>query len=144
MMMVRSYLGPSMIEGLGIFAHADIKRGQLVWLYDARFDVSYDLEEIRRAPKHFQEFIDRYTYPDPTDPDRVVLDCDEGRFMNHADAPNIDLSNPARGIAVCDIPAGTELTCDYGQFMTGTFDLQPSRHRVGNLSMGGTAGRRVA
>ena len=110
MMMVRCCLGPSAIGGLGVFASVDIRKGQLVWLYDPRFDISYDLEEVRRAPKHFRDFIDRYTYPDPTDPERVVLDCDEGRFMNNADLPNIDLSGPDRGIAACGIAAGTELT----------------------------------
>ena len=131
MMMVRSYLGPSSIEGLGVFSHTDIRKGQLVWLYDPRFDVSYEVEEMERVPRHFREFLERYTYEHPTDPSRVVLDCDEGRFMNHSDVPNIDLADPHRGVAVCDIPAGVELTCNYGQFTRGAVEFQPSRHRVG-------------
>ena len=136
MMMVRSYLAPSSIEGLGVFCHTDIRKGGLIWLYDPRFDVSYMTEDIDRAPRHFREFLDRYTYPHPEDPERVVLDCDEGRFMNHSDTPNMDLSDPERGVATCFIPAGTEITCDYRQFMGGAIvEMQPPRHRVSVLPL---------
>jgi len=133
MMMVRSYLGPSEIEGLGVFCHTNIRKRQLVWLYDPRFDVSYMLSDVARAPKHFREFIERYTYPHPEDRERVVLDCDEGRFMNHSEQANVDLSDPTRGVAVRDIPAGVELTCDYRQFIDGAVEMQPPRHRVGRM-----------
>jgi SET domain-containing protein len=134
MMMVRSYLGPSTIEGLGVFSHTDIRKGQLIWLYDPGFDVSFMVSDIERAPKHFREFMDRYTYPHPEDAERVVLDCDEGRFMNHSDDPAMDLSNPSRGVATRDIPAGTEITCDYGQFVHGPLEMQPPRHRVAPIA----------
>lgn len=133
MMMVRCFLGPSSIEGLGVFASADIRKGTLVWLYDSRFDVSYDKEELARVPLHFREFLERYTYDHPSDPERIVLDCDEGRFMNHSDTPNVDLRDPNRGVALTDIPAGTELTCDYGTFTHGVIEFQPSRHRIGQV-----------
>ena len=130
MMMVRSYLAPSPIEGLGVFSHVDIRKGQLIWLYDPAFDVSYMKSDVERAPRHFREFMDRYTYPHPEDDERVVLDCDEGRFMNHSDAPNMDLTNPSRGVATRDIPAGPEITCNYGQFIGGVIEMQPPRHKV--------------
>ncbi|SDI89592.1 SET domain-containing protein [Lutimaribacter saemankumensis] len=131
MMMMRAYLAPSSIEGLGVFSHGPIRKGELVWLYDPRFDVSYFREELDSLPAHFREFLERYTYDHPTDPDRIVLDCDEGRFMNHSDMPNVDLSDPARGTATRDIAAGEELTCDYRQFCADGVFFQPSRHRVG-------------
>ncbi|HEU0221713.1 MAG TPA: SET domain-containing protein [Paracoccaceae bacterium] len=130
MMMVRCYLAPSAIEGLGVFAHVDIKKGDLVWLFDPRFDVSISKREIEAALPHIREFLERYTYDHPWDPDMVVLDADEGRFMNHSDRPNVDLSNVERGVALCDIKAGVELTCDYAQFTSGVVHFQPPRHRV--------------
>ena len=133
MMMVRAYLAPSSIEGLGVFCHEAIRKGDLVWLYDPRFDVSYFKDDLERVPAHFREFLERYTYDHPDDPERIVLDCDEGRFMNHSDSPNVDLSNPSRGIATRDIAAGEELTCDYNQFSVSTLSFQPSRHRVGTV-----------
>ena len=134
MMMVRCYLAASAIEGLGVFTHASIKKGHLVWRYDPRFDVSYFKDDLATVPAHFREFLERYTYSHPTDADMVVLDCDEGRFMNHAKAPNIDMSTPHRGVATRDIHAGEELTCDYGQFTAGKVAFQPPRHRVGPVA----------
>lgn len=139
MMMVRCYLAPSTIEGLGVFTAVDIRKGGLVWLYDSRFDVSYQTEDLERAPLHFREFMERYTYPHPNDPERVILDCDEGRFMNHATKPNVDLSNPSRGVATCHIPANSELTCNYGQFIDGAIEFQPTRHHLGRINGAATA-----
>jgi len=134
MMMVRCYLAPSAIEGLGVHSHVDIRKGDLVWLFDPRFDVSYFKDDLTRVPAHFREFLERYTYDHPTDPEMVVLDCDEGRFMNHAAAPTIDLTNPSRGVATRAIRAGEELTCDYASFTVGAIRFQPSRHRVGAMA----------
>ena len=131
MMMVRSYLAASSIEGLGVHAVEAIRKGQLVWRFEPEFDTSFFLEDVARTPRHFQEFIERYTYPHPTDRDRVVLDCDEGRFMNHSEDPSIDMSDPLRGIARRDIAAGEEITCDYRQFEVTPEGFQPSRHKVG-------------
>lgn len=130
MMMVRCYLAPSAIEGLGVFSHVDIRAGSLVWLFDPRFDASYFREDVDTVPAHFREFLERYTHNHPTDPDMVVLDCDEGRFMNHAAAPNVDLTDPTRGVASRAIRAGEELTCDYATVTAGPVRFHPSRHRV--------------
>lgn len=134
MMMVRCYLAPSAIEGLGVFSHTDIQKGALVWLYDPRFDTSYFKDDLASVPLHFREFLERYTYDHPSDPDMIVLDCDEGRFMNHAGEPNVDLTNPVRGVANRFIAAGEELTCDYGTFTVGAIAFQPPRHRVRPLA----------
>lgn len=133
MMMVRCYLAPSAIEGLGVFAASDIRKGAVVRLFDDRFDTAYEREELTRVPRHFREFLERYTYDHPRDPDYIVLDCDEGRFMNHAALPNVDVSNPSRCTATRDIKAGEELTCDYAAFCHGSVELQPSRHRIGQV-----------
>ena len=129
MMMVRCYLAPSAIEGLGVFSHVDIPKGGLVWLFDSRFDTSYFKDDLATVPAQFREFLERYTYDHPTDPELVVLDCDEGRFMNHSSAPSVDLSDPLRGVATRRIAAGEELTCDYAQFTAGAVEFQPPRHR---------------
>lgn len=134
MMMVRCYLAPSAIEGLGVFTHVDIKKGGLIWLFDPRFDVSYFKDDLASVPAHFRDFLERYTYDHPTDPDMIVLDCDEGRFMNHSATPNVDLTNPSRGVATRFIPAGEELTCDYATFTVGDIAFQPPRHRVSPLA----------
>lgn len=130
MMTVRCHLGPSAIEGLGVFATEDIPAGTVVWRFDRRFDQSFPRAWLAEQPPHIQEFLERYGYPDHQDPSLWVLDADEGRFMNHSDAPNLDFSDPENGVAARDIAAGEELTCDYAGFSEGAIVFQPPRHRL--------------
>lgn len=130
MMLVRCYLAPSAIEGLGVFCHEDIKAGQNVWRNEPLMDIRVPAAAIAGLETHAQEFFDRYAYPDAADPSLVVLESDEGRFMNHADEPNLDFSDGVRGVARWDIPAGTELTCHYSSFTLGEIVMQPPRHKV--------------
>lgn len=133
MMLVRTYLAPSAIEGLGVFTREPIRKGDLVWRFDTRFDRVIPVEDVAAAPAHMQEFMERYAYPLPSDPERfVVLDVDEGRFMNHADEPNCEFPPDGEtGWAARDIAAGEELTCHYACFTLGAIRFQPSRHEVG-------------
>ena len=133
MMVVRSYLAPSAIEGLGVFAAEPIAKGELVWRFDRRFDQLISKADLAAAPAHVREFLERYTYEFHDDSDFVVLDADEGRYMNHADAPNVDLTDPEIGVAVRDIAAGEELTCDYACFTVGAIEFQPPRNKVEGL-----------
>ncbi|MCB1338331.1 MAG: SET domain-containing protein-lysine N-methyltransferase [Maritimibacter sp.] len=130
MMMVRCYLAPSANEGLGVYAHADIAKGAVVWLFDARYDSVYFKDDLVHVPAHFRELLERYAFAHPTDPDMIVLDCDEGRFLNHAANPNLDMSNPNRGIATRKIRAGEELTWDCSQCTAAAVSFAPSRHRA--------------
>lgn len=134
MMTVRCYLAPSDIEGLGVFCHDDIKKGQNVWQHDPILDQSIPVSKLEQVPSHVREFLERYSYPDWNNPGFIILESDEGRFMNHADEPNLDFSDQVHGIAVRDIPAGTELTCHYSTFTEGAIVMQPPRHRVAVLN----------
>lgn len=127
MMVVRSYLGPSAIEGLGVFASHPVKKGELVWRFDRRFDQVISKEALAAFPDNVREFLERYTYDFHEDSNFVVLDADEGRYMNHSSTPNVDLSDPDIGVATRDIAAGEELTCDYACFTAGVIEFQPSR-----------------
>ena len=130
MMLVRCYLAPSSIEGLGVFCHDNIKAGQNVWAHEDTLDQRIPADKVATLPAHVREFVDRYAYPDWNNPGYVILETDEGRFMNHADEPNLDFSDGVHGFAVRDIPAGTELTCHYSTFTEGPIVMQPPRHRV--------------
>lgn len=130
MMTVRCYLAPSSIEGLGVFCRDDIAKGQNVWRYDSLLDIRLPASLLETAEPHVREFLDRYSYPDRNDPSWIILESDEGRFMNHADEPNLDFSDQVHGIALVDIPAGTELTCHYETFTLGAIRMQPPRHML--------------
>ncbi|MFN3146760.1 MAG: SET domain-containing protein-lysine N-methyltransferase, partial [Paracoccaceae bacterium] len=117
--------------------HEDLKKGQLSGA-TTRARPAVSKTSVEAMLPHVQEFMDRYSYEDPYNPDNVVLDADEGRFMNHSDTPNLDFSGKDFGYALWDIPAGTELTCNYAEFVTGAL-MQPPRHRVGPVANGHAA-----
>ncbi len=143
MMTVRCYLAPSAIEGLGVFTTNHISHGEIVWKFDPEFDQVFSMDYVNGQPEHIKEFLERYTYAHPSDPQLMVLDSDEGRFMNHAEKPNVDFSNPEIGIALGDISAGEELTCDYHQFTVGPVIHQAPRHQLSPIIIQERLGRRL-
>ena len=120
MMLVRTYLSNSPIEGVGIYAAEPIKAGDVIWRLEPKFDVFFTQSDIEELPPHMQDFIARYSYPHMTKPGIWVLEFDNGRFMNHSEAPNTDFTHFAQGFAIRDIAAGEEITCNYHEF---DFDL---------------------
>lgn len=106
--------------GLGLFTLEDLKAGQLVCNSDDRLVRVLPLAELATYPAAMQAHIRRYAYrgvgPD-TLTEALYYNMDDTRFINHADAPNLVYDREAETYrAVRDVPAGTELTCDYGDF----------------------------
>src|SRR4029079_10639793 len=113
MLMVRTYLAPSAIEGLGVFAGESLERGRLVWSLNPLFDIFIRESEIETLPQHMQEFIDRYSWTHREIPGVVMLESDYGKFMNHSLTPNTDFRVFDKGFALTDIALGEEITCNY-------------------------------
>ncbi len=129
MMLIPTYVAPSQIEGVGIFAAEDVPAGALIWRLDPDFDRLLTSATIATLSPVHRAFIERYAYPYPHDPDRLIVELDNGRFMNHSDAPNTIFSDPDAGYALVDIAAGEELTCNYAEFDPG-FEILPGRSFV--------------
>ena len=125
MLLVSTYVAASEIEGVGVFAAAPIPKGALIWRLNPDFDRLVPADSYPGLPDTMKELIDRYAYPSPDKPGYLVYEVDNGRFMNHSDAPNTDFSEYGGGFATRDIAVGEELTCDYSQFYDG-FELQPA------------------
>ena len=126
MMIVPTYVGPSTIEGVGVFAAEAVPAGAPIWKLDDRLDLLLTSEQVAQLPDLQRKFFERYGYPHMTREGMVVLEFDNGRFMNHSDAPNTDFTDPDTGWAIRDIAAGEEITCDYREF-DPTFIIQPGR-----------------
>lgn len=126
MMLVRTYLSNSPIEGVGIYAAEPIKAGDVIWRLEPKFDVFFTESDIEELPPHMQDFIARYSYPHMTKPGIWVLESDNGRFMNHNEAPNTDFTDFEQGYAIRDIAAGEEITCNYYEFDSTFRGLFPS------------------
>lgn len=116
MMLVRTYVAPSRIDGLGIFAAEPIVKGASIWRLDPEFDRLIPMDKYRSAPPQLKELLDIYAYPSPDRPGFMVYEVDNGRFMNHSARPNTDFSHYGGAVAIRDIAAGEEITCDYGEF----------------------------
>jgi SET domain-containing protein len=135
MMLVRTHLANSSIEGVGIFATESIKAGDVIWRLEPKFDVFFNATEVDNLPPHMQDFIARYGYPHLSKPGIIVLELDNGRFMNHSESPNTDFTSFDFGYALRDIAAGEEITCNYYELdpsFRGFFPA-PAEHRFNGM-----------
>jgi SET domain-containing protein len=129
MMLIPTYVAPSRIEGVGVFAAEDIPAGALIWKLDPHLDRLLTGAAIAALPEVHQAFVERYGYPYPHDPSMTIVELDNGRFMNHSTAPNTRFSDPDAGFTKIAIPAHEELTCDYAEF-DPSFQILPGRQFV--------------
>src|SRR5262249_51218083 len=92
------------------------RRGTEVWRFTPGFDLDLDPSSLDLQPQHFRERLMSYGYIDPR-LNRYILCCDDARFINHSDAPNVrpdyTLDRYGVDIAIRDIAAGEEITVDY-------------------------------
>ncbi|MGH6865546.1 MAG: SET domain-containing protein [Methyloceanibacter sp.] len=116
MLLISTYVAPSSIEGLGVFSDEFIAKGQLMWSLNPKFDIFIHESEIGALPPHMQKFVSHYSYPHLGMPGYVVVDADNGRFMNHSLTPNTDFRVFDKGYALADIAQGEEITCNYHEF----------------------------
>ena len=120
MLMVKSRLGQSAIEGLGLFAEEDIPKGTVTWRFVAGYDQTFTADQIAALPDIARIELARYTYLH-TRTGKYVACLDNARFMNHSGNPNTagaynGPDDEGYDIATRDIAKGEELTCDYTLF----------------------------
>ena len=125
MMLVPTYVAPSDVEGVGVFASEPIEKGTLIWRYEPSFDRLVPAAWLDEQSATMQDFLRKYAYPAHDQPDMLVIEIDNGRFMNHTTTPNTDFKKVIEGYALRDIAAGEELLCNYSEF-DPEFALLPS------------------
>jgi len=97
--------------GYGVFATRLIPRGTITWVSD-RLDQAFTPEAVERLPAVYHDIVLKYSFIDANS--RFVLCWDHARFVNHSCDPTCLSAGYAFEIAVRDIPAGQEVTDDYG------------------------------
>lgn len=115
MLLVPTFLAPSPIHGVGLFAAAPIPAGVRVWRLDPAFDREVDEVELAALAAVARSQIQRYAYVDPMRRVRILC-ADDARFFNHADDANCGDEDGCDGlvtVALRDIAGGEELTWDY-------------------------------
>ena len=120
MLRVKTRLGQSKIEGIGLFADVFIPKGTVTWQYDPLFDTAFDVSDIDKVPEPVKDQFMKYSYFDYK-LNKMILCSDDQRFINHSNTPNIQ-STPEKDIALNDIQPGEELTCDYENYEHNWFE----------------------
>lgn len=114
MFLVPTYLQGSSIHGIGVFVAEPIPAGTGVWDFHPDVDWRLTPEALARFPEPFRARFRTWCYREG-ESGLYVLCGDNAKFMNHSAAPNCDDAG-AFTVAVRDIAAGEELTCDYRSF----------------------------
>jgi SET domain-containing protein len=120
MLLVKTRLGLSSIDGIGLFADENITKGSITWRFIPGFDQLFSETDFAALPDAARSMLMTYTYlHEPTG--KRVFCLDNARFMNHSDNPNTEGVHEIGAIdgydvATRDIEKGEELTCDYRLF----------------------------
>ena len=96
--------------GCGVFAREAIPRGTILWVL-CDLDMIFTSAEVAAFPPSYQPIFERYAYTD--NEGRFILCWDHGRFVNHSCDPSMLPVTNYFEIAVRDIAAGEEITCEY-------------------------------
>ena len=130
MLRVRTKLGASRIDGIGLFADQFIPKDTVVWEYNPLIDLKLTEDEIASLAEGARQQVEKYSYRDELS-DLYIFCGDDARFFNHSSEPNcIDVNwGPfgGRTIAAMDIEPGSELTCNYSTFDK---DMMNERYRL--------------
>lgn len=119
MLLIRTRVAPSSIHGLGLFTVEPVRAGTPVWQFQTRFDHAFSPAEFAALPGPAREHVAWFAFVRPGD-GAHVLSGDHACFMNHSSEPNTGAlgtgGEPVVTVALRELPAGTELTCDYHAF----------------------------
>jgi SET domain-containing protein len=116
MLLVKTYIAASKIDGVGLFAAEPIERGTIVSYFTTVFDCQP--LDTGAYPEVCENFLHKYSF---LIAGHRVLFSDHARFINHRNKANLvykerSLAFQHLFFAIEDTPSGTELTIDYETF----------------------------
>lgn len=115
MILIKTKIGPSKIQGIGLFADQFIPKGTPTWKYHEKFDMGFTQEDVDNMSEEARKIFIWYAFYD-YDQNKYILCFDDQRFINHSSKnPNIE-STVYADVALRDIEIGEELLCDYNKF----------------------------
>lgn len=123
MMLIRTRVGPSAIHGMGLFAVDPLPRGTPIWRFQPGFDHDFAPAEFAALPDPARAHTRWFCFVSRVD-GHVILSGDHACFINHDPRPNTgalpDAPAPVTTVALRDIAAGEEITCDYWSYDADT------------------------
>ena len=119
MLLIPTHVAPSGIHGNGLFTVGPVPKGTPLYRFLAGFDQVFTLAQWAALPELARGYVRHFSYL-TGDTREFILSGDHARFMNHADQPNTgapsDDGLTVTTVALRDLAAGEELTCDYRAF----------------------------
>lgn len=122
MLIVETYLSPSKIHGIGLFANQFIPQGTIVYKYEEAFTKSYSQQELLRMrdDKFAKRILMKHAWKRG---DMYIISLDDDRFTNHSDEPNTHTIGDDT-FASIDIHKGEEITGNYNHFYEQGSDFE--------------------
>lgn len=143
MMLVKTRVAPSRIHGMGLFAVEPIPRGAAVWRFQPGFDHDFSPEQFATLPQPAREHTRWFCFVNKED-GHVILSGDHACFINHSPTPNTGaprkITSPVTTVALGDISAGEEITCNYFDYDADTPWKLGLVHKDAPLGNGMTGG----
>ena len=123
MILVPTRVVGSSIHGNGLFAVQPIAKGTPIWRFLSGFDHDFSPEAWAAMPEPARGHTRHFCFVRRGDL-RVILSGDHACFINHSDAPNTGApagaAAPVTTVALRDIQAGEEITCNYWSYDADT------------------------
>jgi len=123
MMLIPTRVQPSTIHGLGLFATQFVPRGTPIWKFQPQFDHDFSPAEFAALPPLARQHTRWFCFVSKKD-GHVILSGDHACFINHTLNPNTgappNAEPPVTTIALRDIDAGEEITCNYHDYDADT------------------------
>jgi len=112
MFLIDTYLDKSKIQGVGVFAKENIKKGQLIKEVRPDFEIEFNKDNLPKMPLALAKLIDTHAYERELGSKILVMGIDNEKYLNHSNNPSVN----DNGIALKNIKIGDEITVDYKNF----------------------------
>jgi uncharacterized protein len=112
MFLIDTYLDKSKIQGVGVFAKENIKKGQLIKEVRPDFEIEFNSDNLPKMPLALANFINTHSYERELGSKILVMGIDNEKYLNHSDDPSVD----DEGYALKNIKIGDEITINYKDF----------------------------
>lgn len=119
MLLVKTKLASSVINGIGLYADQYIPQGTVIWEFSDGVDLSFSEDAYQKMKQqHDFSVLDKYIYKSMVS-GAYILCADDARFINHSNQANtIDTLAGPEGLTLAarDIEINEEITSDYQTF----------------------------
>jgi SET domain-containing protein len=123
MMLIETRVAPSSIHGLGLFTLSAVRAGTPIWRFQPGFDHDFSPDQFAALPELARNHTRWFCFVSRID-GHVILSGDHACFINHSEAHNTGAPPnplpPVTTVALRDIAANEELTCNYWDYDADT------------------------